>query len=325
MTVKGTRIRSTERSEDFHIKSIGTIDRVQRDFRDQLKDNNVKYKKIGNLENGKFYKYMDLETALICLESKTFRFVEPSTWQDNYESRFYNANYSNVLNGIDKTEVCPIAYSNCVTYKKNNEAAWKIYTYGKKGLGARCVEFTLNKSKLREQLITHLKDCTIYEGNVIYVWEGDIETLHQKKIKVNAKYEDNPWYDLFFSDFNLEKYLNLLLLKRDAFEHEKECRLMIIPNSSTIEKAKRHKKNGKTVYGTNLKINDSDVVFDWGQVIEEVRFDDSCTEVEIKLLREAVRKVVNFGGSDDEWEKDKRYPHCYHVYGVRNQIKIHKR
>lgn len=325
MTTKGPKIRSTERNEEFSIKNICVFPSVQRVFRTQIQRNNIKYKKIGNLESGKYYKYMDLETALICLENKTFRFVEPSTWQDNYESRFYNANYSNVLNGKEETQECPILYSNCVTNKKNNEAAWKIYTYGKNGLGARCVEFTLNKTRLREQLINNLKDCTIYEGNVLYVWEGDIDTLHQKRIQVNKKYENNPWYDFFFTDFDLEKYLNLMLLKRDAFEHEKESRIMIVPDVSTVEKGKKHIVNGKKICGTRLIINDSDVVFDWGKVIEEVRFDDSCTPVEINLLRKAVKKAIDFQGNDEDWENDKRYPHCYHIYGVRKQIKIQKK
>lgn len=67
------------------------------------------------------------------------------------------------------------------------------------------------------------------------------------------------------------------------------------------------------------------MVFDWGKVIEEVRFDDSCTPVEINLLRKAVKKAIDFQGNDEDWENDKRYPHCYHIYGVRKQIKIQKK
>ena len=324
---KGSKIRSTEKSRPFQIKDIVPFREVRSKFHDLLSLNNVHYKRIGSLDRGKYYKYMSLETALLCLKNKTLRFVEPSMWEDNYESRFYNANYENVLNGANEMEVCPTFYSNCFTCKKNNEAAWKIYTYGKTGLGARCVEFMLNKTKLREQLISNLKDCTIYEGRVSYIWEEDINTLHQKKIRKNKakKAGSNYLYDLFFSNFTQKEYLNLMLLKRDAFEHEQEFRMMIIPNTPRMEKGKKHQKHGKVQYGTPLIIDDSDVKIDWGQIIQEVRYDDSCTETEIQLLNEAVKKALDFRGTDDEWKIDKRRPKCYPVYGVRKKITIQKK
>lgn len=324
---KGPKIRSTEKSETFQIKNILPFKDVSSKFNDLLSLNNVRYKRIGNLDRGKYYKYMSLETALLCLKNKTLRFVEPSMWEDKYESRFYNANYENVLNGANEMEVCPIIYSNCFTCKKNNEAAWKIYTYGKNGLGARCVEFMLNKTKLREQLISNLKDCTIYEGRVSYIWEDDINTLHQKTIRRNKgdKSEQNLWFELFFSNFTQKEYLNLMLLKRDAFEHEQEFRIMIVQNTSNGVKGKKRQKNGRVQYGSPLIIDESDVKINWGQVIQEVRYDDSCTDTEIQLLNEAVKKAIDFHGTDDEWKKDKRCPKCYPVYGIRKKIKIQKK
>ena len=62
--------------------------------------------------------------------------------------------------------------------------------------------------------------------------------------------------------------------------------------------------------------------WDWGKIIKEVRYSDSCTEVEIKLLKDAVRKAVGFDGDDAAWEKDRRCPHCYYIYGKRERIII---
>ena len=317
MITKGPKIRSTEKSKEFEVKDIELFDSVRKRFSSILNDNNVSYFKIGSLMGGSYYKYMDLETALICLENKSLRFSEPSLWQDNYESRFYNADYSNVLKGKNEKEICPLFYSTCLTGKKNNEAAWKIYTYGKVGLGARCVEFTLDKFEFRKELISFLKDYSIYEGLVSYVWEVDVDRMHQKNIRINKKYDVNPWYDLFFTTFDKREYLNLMLLKRDAFEHEQETRILLVPNVPTTEKGKKHIKNGKTIYGYPL-----DVTIDWSKIIKEVRYADSCSDVEIKLLKEAVKKAVRFVGDDKKWEKDKRCPQCYLVYGKRKKIKI---
>lgn len=314
-TKNGPKIRSTEKNKEFELKKIEIFKSVKSNFGSILSKNSVSYYKMGPLTGSNFYKYMDLETALICLETKSLRFAEPSLWQDNYESRFYNANYSKIINGRDEKDECPLIYSTCLTGNKNNEAAWKIYTYGKVGLGARCVEFTLSKPELRKAIISSLIDFSIYEGLVSYVWEGDVDRMHKKWILNKKKLEVNPWYDLFFKHFNKTKYLNLLLLKRDAFKHEQETRIMLVPNTPTIEKGKKHVKNGKTMYG-----NHKDVNVDWGKIIKEVRFSDSCSEVEIKLLKDAVRKAVGFVGNDAEWEKDGRCPHCYYIYGKRKKI-----
>ena len=321
MTTKnGAKIRSTEKNKEFEVKNLDIFDSVRKRFGSIQNSNNVSYYKIGSLTGGSYYKYMDLETALICLENRSLRFSEPSLWQDNYESRFYNANYDNVLKGKNEKEACPLIYSTCLTGKKNNEAAWKIYTYGKVGLGARCVEFTLNKFEFRKELISFLRNYSIYEGLVSYVWEGNVNRMHQKSIIIDKKSEGNPWYDLFFTTFDKREYLNLMLLKRDAFEHEQETRIMLVPNNPTTEKGKKHIKNGKTIYGYHL-----DVTIDWGNIIKEVRYADSCTAVEIKLLKDAVKKAVRFGGDDDAWEKDKRCPQCYPIYGKRQKIKIQRR
>lgn len=129
--------------------------------------------------------------------------------------------------------------------------------------------------------------------------------------------KNNPWYDLFFRHFDKKEYLNLMLLKRDAFEHEQETRIMLVPDTPTMAKGKKHVKNGKTIYGGHI-----DVKIDWGKIIKEVRYSDSCTEVEIKLLKDAVRKAVGFVGDDAAWEKDRRCPHCYYIYGKRERIMI---
>ena len=317
ITKNGPKIRSTEKKEEFKLKNIEIFKDIKSKYNSILDKNNVSYFKLGSLSGSNYFKYMDLETALICLETKSLRFAEPSLWQDNYESRFYNANYSAILEGRDETDICPLIYSTCLTGKKNNEAAWKIYTYGKVGLGARCVEFTLSKFDLRKELISSLNDFSIYEGLVSYVWEGDVDNMHQQTIRINKKNEANPWYELFFTAFDKTKYLNLMLLKRDAFEHEQETRIMLVPNTPTTAKGKRHVKNGEKIYG-----NHKDVTIDWGKIIKEVRYSDSCTDVEIKLSKDAVRKAVGFVGDDATWEKDKRCPQCYYIYGKRKRIMI---
>lgn len=246
---------------------------------------------VGNLPTGSFvYKYMDLEAALLSLgginrdmPSQTLRFVEPSWWQDQYEGRFYNAKYEHVSK--DRKD-CPFLYSCCVSTCPEDESAWGIYSYDAKGLKARCVQFKINRKRLIEQLAKNcVKDSTIYLGTVEYKNRSIIDTLHLQDIKKNGTTEENENYKIYFHNFNIDKYIQLLLLKRIAYEHEKELRFFIIPP-----------KAEKTVKTLNLDDKKSDALFiniDWLDVLEGVQIDSNCSDYEKSLLKEAIEKLIN--------------------------------
>ena len=131
--------------------------------------------------------------------------------------------------------------------------------------------------ELRGELIKKLSKCNVYEGCVSYFWQGFIDSIHRKKIKL----VDVKLHSLFFDDFDFNKYLNLMLLKRDAFEHEHETRIMIVPNN-------RSKK--KSINGTGTFM---DVKINWGRVIKEVRYDASITKSQKKELMDILKKLNN--------------------------------
>lgn len=301
-------IRTSKGLEKFKLKNVLYIDDASLKgvgVQNSIKD--VDYFKIGNFATGSsFFKYMDFETALISLEKGTLRFAEPSRWDDQYESRFYNAIYSNVLNGKKEEDVCPLLYASCFSNKKDNEPAWKIYTYGKTGNGSKCVQFKLDRKELRGQLISNLSNCRVYEGCVSYIWQGFIDTMHNRYTKLGGIIQLNS---LFFDNYDFNKYLNLMLIKRDAFEHERESRIMIIRETDKSKtKAEKHNENGKTVFGGYL-----DVKINWSKVIKEVRYDASCTKDQKKELIETMKKINN--GIKVS---------AYYVNGRKSQITINK-
>ena len=231
---------------------------------------------------------MDIDTAILCLKAGTLRFVEPSKWDDNYESRFYTANYNNVLNGKNQKETCPRFFATCLTNKSENEPSWVIYSHGKKN--AKCVQFSIDRKELRRQIIDYLENhCAdkfkVYEGVVSYIWYKFIDDLD--KGTVNG--ENNELYDLFFHDFSLEKYLNLMLLKRDAFEHEKETRIMIIPDKQDKDKYDKIDNVSADYY--------LDIRIDWGKVIKGVKYDSNCSKSKIKKLEAMVKTLSRSHGN----------------------------
>ena len=236
------------------------------------------YHKIGNYPTGSsYFKYMSLETALLCLDKQTIRFAEPTSWPDEYEGRFYKAKIHGAISSINN----PPLLGCCFTYKQDNEAAWKLYSYEKKGLNSRCVEFRLNRTKLREQLVNSLPTLStkfnLYEGCVEYWLQQKIDNLSKPTIKVNGKKVHNPRFDAYFNVFTLEKYLNLMLLKRNAFLHEQEARFFLVPLDHS--------------YSTKSNCVPEDVLIDWSDIILDVRIDAQCTDFEKGLLEEKLRAI----------------------------------
>lgn len=256
-----------------------------------LKEKDVSFEQIGKLPYGNFfYKYMDLESALLSLSKNVekfkepnLRFVEPSFWDDQYEGRFYNAIYDGNKEDTAKT---PFLYACCFSSKRENEAAWILYSHNKTGLASRCVEFCLNRNKLREELSKNIENgMSLYIGTVKYENKEIIDSLHLPYIGDDNHKNNN--YHKYFDNFTLQSYLNLLLLKRPTFEHEKEVRIFIIPK---IGKQKsRRNNNGE------LEKN-ADPIFiniDWLNVIEEIKIDKNCSSYEKDLLQEKINRLLN--------------------------------
>ncbi|MBR5437214.1 MAG: ATP-binding protein [Muribaculaceae bacterium] len=239
------------------------------------------YYKIGGYPSGSYYyKYMSLETALLCLENNNLRFAEPTSWPDKYEGRFYKAE----IKGSVSSSNNPPLLGCCFTYRQDNEAAWKLYSYNKGGLNSICVEFKLDRNKLREQLFNSVSSIAnshnifnLYEGCVEYWDQQRIDNLDKKNVRKNHKRIPNEFYKAFFNDFTFEKYLNLMLLKRNAFLHEQEVRFLLVP------------KNDKAF--TKTKIDPIDPKINWADIILEVRIDARSSEYEQKILEQKLRAI----------------------------------
>lgn len=304
------------------IKEFLPSDRTQKiELLKTLDKNTVGIYTIGELPKGNYlYKYLDLETFLISLKNDTIRFVEPTMWQDKYESRFYNANYSQIT---DKASNTPFLYACCFTYSGENEAAWKVYSYQKKGIGSHCVELRINRNKLRKQLVSHLTNCNIYIGKVEYINSYYINTLHAPNEIIDGVKNPTKYYSTYFKNFNLYSYLNLLLLKREAFLHEKEIRFFIIPNDADSRK--------KSYYNNDeleKKSEPEDIKIDWLDIIEYIQIDSSCSEIEFEILSDRINNLIDARKdlSDDHKKmlKKKLTPTKFNVYGKAEHITIGK-
>lgn len=223
----------------------------------------ISYQRVGTVnEQGdklyysKLFKYMPLDTFILSLNSGSIRFVEPSVWDDQYEKRFYCANYH--FPGAENST--PRVYATCFTSKSVSNAAWKVYSHNK-GLGAYCVQLEINVVKLRNQIES--SGMKIVEKKVVYMPESKIRDTHKRGSELYGKY---------FSEFNIHRFLELLSIKRNAYDYEKEVRMFVIPDLF----AKRDVRKGK---GDHY-----DIRISWKDVINKIRIDKNCPEAELQSL-----------------------------------------
>lgn len=241
----------------------------------------------------KLFKYMSLEAAMYCIRDKSIRFSEPSTWSDQREKVFYNLPFKKMKQSVDN----PPLVACCFTNKEHNEAAWKIYSYEKKGLDSRCVEFTIDTKMLLRQILAHLNskldNYKLYNGIITYKNDVFFNILSKK---------DTYLFNEYFNKFSLDKYMSLLLLKHNVFEHEQECRFFLVPD---IEKMiKLTKGNLPYIY---IPIN-------WAKVLTEVKIDSNCTDLEKTLFKEELFSKGNNGAEIDGELRDKLEPKDYNPH-----------
>ncbi len=226
--------------------------------------------RLGNKQESQthvLFKYMSVEYAIKFLETGILRFVEPSSWMDPFEVRFYNADYRCIAGFIP-----PRVYCSCFTQQRSNEAAWRMYSQGSNGIAARTIRFEFSRSEFLHVLDRHLKmdGEKIYVGNVIYDYSSQqISGIHKRK---------NRLYSHFFNSFSLEKFLLLLLLKRKAFAYEEEVRLFI------VDKDKRSAKTQEKL----IEFSRDDL----SRIIKTIFIDPQCSNLEYDMIKTKVNKVL---------------------------------
>ena len=150
----------------------------------------------------------------------------PSVWEDPFEKYFLNAQYEDSAGNLMSFPFKNKVFCNCLTPDHNSEAHW--ITYAKKNVG---VSLRINVQELIERLdcfgIAH-SDYRIYIGKVSYRKQSEIQVKSIHKIPL---LDSEVKRDIEDADF----CANLMLLKRKAFKHDNEVRLILIQDNTNEE------------------------------------------------------------------------------------------
>ncbi len=158
---------------------------------------------------------MSFSRIMDVLINKELTFINPKLWKDPFEKMYLTTDYTEL--GFKQPQI----YCFCVTTElKNEEAAWKIYSV-KDERTMRCNIETKVLFEILSQFASE-NNFDIYFGNANYKYTT-------KEIS-NIQFPESKYHNTYFSDFSIIKYLNVMTIKRQAFEYENELRIFIVPN-----------------------------------------------------------------------------------------------
>lgn len=181
-----------------------------------------KRSRIYNLSEDEIvYKYIPIKYVKLILQNRTIQICKVSSWEDPYENFFYKQNYQLE----DGTPVTAENLTGCIfgqswTICPESDAMWRIYSPRKDAIRVKTTVgklfdvFYLNDSCMATHSI----------GKVEYMDESEIEKWIGDEFKA--------------SDYTRSKIGKIATdsayLKRSAFEHEHEVRLIINLESNDI-------------------------------------------------------------------------------------------
>ena len=163
------------------------------------------------------YKYMPVHRLMDMLREKEMAFVSPNLWNDPYETKYLETDYSAFNYKQPPIFACCLRNTN-----ENEEASWKIYSDGQPivRVSFRVLNFCQD---LHSYCATNR--CNPYWSKVEY-------SLTRREINGLCNPSDEN-YQRFFSNFCEESYIRLMSLKRKAFSYENEHRFFIVPTKDS--------------------------------------------------------------------------------------------
>lgn len=211
------------------------------------------------------YRIISIDRLIELFNIKKNALVRPVLWKDPWENIVFKSpvKINGEFGSFGDLNKC---YGQCWTYHKASDAMWQIYSPD--GKGVRIKVKVRNLAKLFEDQIGKLTPTQCAIGNVDY--------LSPKDFKLYLK-------DPFPQGLNQESYFATLLKKREAYEHEKELRVLFF--SGGIDDDEKWFSSNRDLFYCDL---------DPIQIIEQIRLHPSIKGDEIKKIKNLIVKKTNF-------------------------------
>lgn len=221
-----------------------------------------------NLEESEYdnhiYRIISYERLIEIFDTRKNTLVKPKLWEDTFE----NFALKSKLKFPDGSEILldthDRLYGQCWTTSKASDAMWRIYSHDKKGIRIRT---TIDK--LLTSLSVANVDKAMTDARI-----GKVEYKSEHKIMALAKNAFTKSGQLSFGSL-----FRTLLVKRKAFEHEKEIRLIQLD------------------WGKVLPQNDIfSYEIDPHELITQIMIDPRVSYQEFKQIEGDIRKKTGYQG-----------------------------
>jgi len=160
--------------------------------------------------NTPIYRFFTLEYGIETIIGKTLTLVRPSLWEDPYENALYKRNVKSAGGDVSVERLRDCLYAQCWTEEANSDALWRIYSPNKNGFRATSTVRKLLKAISNNNGIRKA-DCSI--GKVNYCHQYIVDELFSRIALSDI------------TDTSGLQPIKFLLIKRNAFQHEREVRL----------------------------------------------------------------------------------------------------
>ncbi|EJM23335.1 DUF2971 domain-containing protein [Pseudomonas sp. GM25] len=157
------------------------------------------------------YRTISYDRLIELFSTRKNTLVKPSLWEDTFENFVLKSTLKDEAGRQIKYDIHNRIYGQCWTLENSSDAMWRIYSSQKDGVRIRT---TIDK------LLDSLCIATIDRKNCEHCI-GKVEYLREAELVKRAKDSFTQHGEITFG-----KLFNSLLLKRRAFRHENEIRLM---------------------------------------------------------------------------------------------------
>ncbi len=177
-----------------------------------MQKSNFLYFKESDLDRY-IYRIVSIERLIELYKKKENTLLNPDTWDDPYENFILKSKVRMASGEIREYGFHTHFYGQCWSLHKASDAMWRIYSKDQCGVRIRTTVRKLANS-LSDSGVK-LPDVTCYIGKVRYLTSKDLKDYSNSAYLV---YEDGS--------FAVDGLFKSLLVKRKAFSHEKEVRLI---------------------------------------------------------------------------------------------------
>lgn len=221
-----------------------------------------------NLEEPEYdnhiYRIISYERLIEIFDSRKNTLVKPKLWEDTFENFALKSKLKFQDGSETMLDTHERLYGQCWTTSKASDAMWRIYSPDKKSIRIRTTVDKLVTSLIMANVDKAMTGSCI--GKVEYKSESKITALAKKAFTKNGQI---TFGSLFRS----------LLVKRKAFEHEKEIRLIHLDWGKELPK--------EDIYSYEINSH---------ELITQIMIDPRISCKEFKTIKNDIKKRTGYQG-----------------------------